>query len=54
MKFLQEHNSFIYLLKGDLKIGEKEHEKTNDSNLILLERGNKLKVKPTKKLNFFL
>ena len=31
------HNSFIYLLKGELKIGEKEHNKTSDSNLILLE-----------------
>ena len=46
------HNSFVYLLKGDLKIGEKEHEKTNDSNLILLEKGNKLKVKANKKSEF--
>ena len=46
------HNSFIYLLKGDLKIGEKEHEKTNDSNLILLKKGNKLKVKANKKSEF--
>ena len=46
------HNSFIYLLKGELKIGEKEHNKTNDSNLILLERGNKLIVKANKKTEF--
>ena len=46
------HNSFIYLLKGELKIGEKEHNKTNDSNLILLERGNKLTVKANKKTEF--
>ena len=46
------HNSFIYLLKGQLKIGEKEHNKTNDSNLILLERGNKLAVKANKKTEF--
>jgi len=46
------HNSFIYLLKGQLKIGEKEHNKTNDSNLILLERGNKLTVKANKKTEF--
>ena len=46
------HNSFIYLLKGQLKIGEKDHEKTSDSNLILLERGNKLIVKATKKSEF--
>ena len=29
------HNSFIYLLKGELKIGDKDHSKTADSNLIL-------------------
>ena len=46
------HNSFIYLLKGELKIGKKEHDKTNDSNLILLERGNKLIVKANKKTEF--
>ena len=46
------HNSFIYLLQGELKIGEKEHNKTNDSNLILLERGNKLTVKANKKTEF--
>ena len=39
------HNSFIYLLKGELKIGEQDHSKTGNSNLILLERGNKLFVK---------
>ena len=40
-----EHNSFIYVLKGELKIGEKNHQKTNDSNLILLEKGDQLTVK---------
>ena len=46
------HNSFIYILKGDLKIGEKNHDKTEDSNLILLTRGNLLKVKSIKKTEF--
>ena len=46
------HNSFIYILKGELKIGDKNHAKTNDSNLILLERGNKLKIKALKKTEF--
>ena len=46
------HNSFIYLLKGELKIGEQEHSKTGNSNLILLERGNKLIVKTNKKTEF--
>ena len=35
------HNSFIYLLKGQIKVGETNHEKTNDSNLILLKQGKK-------------
>ena len=38
------HNSFVYLLKGELKIGEKNHNKTANSNLVLLQRGNKLKI----------
>jgi redox-sensitive bicupin YhaK (pirin superfamily) len=46
------HNSFIYLLKGELKVGDKGHDKTSDSNLILLERGNKLTVRATKKSEF--
>ena len=46
------HNSFIYLLKGELKIGENKHNKTNDSQLILLEKGNMLIVKANKKTEF--
>ncbi len=46
------HNSFIYILKGELKIGEKEHDKTTNSDLILLERGNKVCVKANKKTEF--
>jgi len=37
---------------GQLKIGEKDHKKTSDSNLILLERGNKLTVKAKRKSEF--
>ena len=46
------HNSFVYILKGDLKIGEKRHGKTGDSNLILLEQGNELQIKANKKTEF--
>jgi len=46
------HNSFIYILKGDLKIGKKSHEKAGDSNLILLERGSELKIKAEKNTEF--
>ncbi len=46
------HNSFIYLLKGELKVGNKKHTKTENSNLILLNRGDILKVKATKNSEF--
>ena len=48
----KEHNSFIYVLKGELEIGEKNHSKINDSSLILLERGDQLMVKAYKKTEF--
>ena len=35
----ETHNSFVYLLKGDLKIGSQDHKKINDSTLVLLEKG---------------
>jgi redox-sensitive bicupin YhaK (pirin superfamily) len=50
----ENHNSFIYLLKGELKIGDKEHVKTNDSNLILLEKGKNLFLKAIKKTEFLV
>ena len=46
------HNSFIYVLKGELNIGEKNNSKINDSNLILLEKGDQLIVKANKKTEF--
>ena len=46
------HNAFIYLLSGELKIGQRDHNRTSNSNLILLERGTKLKVMASKKSEF--
>ena len=46
------HNSFIYLLKGELKIGDKKHSKTKNSSLILLNRGTELKVNSIKNSEF--
>ena len=46
------HNSFIYLLKGQIKVGKSNHEKTNDSNLILLKQGKSLQVKAEKESEF--
>ncbi len=46
------HNSFIYLLKGQIKVGKSNHEKTNDSNLILLKKGKNLQIKAEKESEF--
>ena len=48
------HNSFIYLIEGEIKIGEKEHDKVKDSTLILLTNGEKLKVTALTKAKFLL
>ena len=38
------HNSFISLIKGEIKIGKNHHQKVENSKLILLEKGSELKV----------
>jgi len=48
------HNSFIYLVEGEIKIGDKNHKKVKNSTLILLTRGEKLKVKGITKSKFLL
>ena len=48
----EEHNSFIYLLKGQIKVGNNDHEKTNDSNLILLKQGKNLLIRAEKESEF--
>jgi len=48
------HNSFIYLVKGEIKIGDKFHENIKDSNLILLTKGEGLKIKALTKTKFLL
>ena len=48
------HNSFIYLIEGEIKIGEKQHDKVKDSTLILLTNGEKLKVTALTKAKFLL
>ena len=46
------HNSFIYLLKGQIKVGKANHEKTTDSNLILLKQGKNLQINAEKESEF--
>ena len=48
------HNTFIYLIKGEIKIGEKKHEKVKDSTLVLLSKGENLKVKALSDAKFLV
>ena len=48
------HNSFVYLIEGEIKIGDKNHKKVKNSTLILLTRDKKLKVKGVTKSKFLL
>ena len=48
------HNSFVYLVKGEIKIGKKNHSKVSDSTLIVLANGEKLNIKGVTKSKFLL
>jgi len=48
------HNSFLYLIKGEINIGSKPHDEVKDSTLILLTKGEQLKVSALKKAKFLL
>ena len=48
------HNSFIYLIEGEIKIGDKNHDKVNGSTLIILAKGEKLKGRGVTKSKFLL
>ena len=48
------HNSFIYLIEGEIKIGIKTHNKVKNSTLILLNKGGQLKVSALIKSKFLL
>ena len=48
------HNSLIYLVSGEIKVGSKNHNQIKDSNLILLSKGDNLLVKAVKKSKFLL
>ncbi len=53
-KLPSTHNSFIYLISGEIIIGEKKHENVKDSTLILLTKGNELKVKAKSNAKFLV
>ena len=48
------HNSFVYLINGEIEIGEKKHKKAKDSTLILLSRGENLKIKAKSNVKFLV
>ncbi len=48
------HNSFIYLINGEIKIGQKSHDKVKNSKLILLTKGEKLRILSLSKAKFLL
>tara|TARA_B100000242_G_scaffold122633_1_gene86208 strand:- start:1738 stop:2574 length:837 start_codon:yes stop_codon:yes gene_type:complete len=53
-KLPNTHNSLIYLISGEIKVGSKNHNQIKDSNLILLSKGDNLLVKAVKKSKFLL
>ena len=46
------HNAFVYLVTGEIKIGNKKHDQLQNSNLICLQNGNDLKISAIKKSKF--
>ena len=48
------HNSLIYLIEGEVKVGEQNHDPVKDSTLIILTKGEKLKVSGSTKAKFLL
>ena len=48
------HNSFIYLINGSVKIGDQPHETIKNSKLIILDNENNLKVTGIQKSKFLL
>jgi len=48
------HNSFIYLINGEIKIGDKTHDKISGATLIILAKGEKLNIKGNTNSKFLL
>ncbi len=48
------HNSFVYLIDGEIIIGEKKHKKIKDSTLILLTKGENLLIQASSNAKFLL
>jgi redox-sensitive bicupin YhaK (pirin superfamily) len=48
------HNSLIYLIDGEIKVGEQSHDQAKNSTLIILSKGKNLKVSSLTKAKFLL
>ena len=48
------HNSLIYLIDGEIKVGEQNHDPAKNSTLIILTKGEKLKVSSLTEAKFLL
>jgi len=48
------HNTFIYLINGEIEIGSKKHDNVKNSTLILLTKGEVLKIKAKSKAKFLV
>ena len=48
------HNAFVYLVTGEIKIGNKKHDQLQNSNLICLQNGDDLSVFANKKSKFLV
>ena len=48
------HNSFIYLINGEIEVGEQKHGNVRGSTLILLTKGENLKVKAKTNSKFLI
>ena len=53
-KLPSTHNTFIYLINGEIGIGEKKHDQVIDSTLILLSQGEILNVKAKSNAKFLV
>ena len=48
------HNSFIYLINGEIEIGNIKHNNLKDSTLVLLTKGESLQVRAKSKAKFLV
>ena len=53
-KLPSTHNTFVYLINGEIQIGKKKHNQVKDSTLILLVKGEDLNVRAKSNSKFLV